>query len=291
MKMKNTTRKSIIGYSFIAIWIIGFLLFTLYPMITSIIYSLNYVQVTGTGIRLTFNGLKNYGTIFSTYGANYLSALKSFAEGVLLRVLIITVFSLIIALLLNQNVRFRGLFRTIFFLPVIISSGPVLKQLTSQGASGTSMMSSLTFVAAMAASSNHFLSEIIAPLFSEIIIVFWFSGVQILLFLSSLQKMNKEIYEAAYIDGAGPWEAFWKITLPSLHSMIFISAIYSLVLLSTLGENGENDVVREIRANMNSINTGYGVASAMAWSYFLVLTAFLGIIALLFLPRNKGGKK
>ena len=282
--MKTKTRENLIGYSFIILWIIGFLAFTLYPLINSMIYSFNEVTVTGRGIELKYVGLKNFAVIFSANGKPFYDSLKNFLGEVILRVPIILVFSIIIALLLNQDVRFRGLFRTIFFLPVIISSGPVLNELITQGAGGANMMSSLSFIETLKNSPSAFLSGPLASLFSEIIIVFWFSGVQVLLFLSSLTKINKEVYEAARVDGAGPWESFWKITLPSLKSIVFINAIYTLVLLATYSENA---VIVSIKNNMFSIQTGYGVASAMAWAYFLVLAVMLALIAILFMPKRE----
>ena len=282
--MKTKTRENLIGYSFIILWIVGFLAFTLYPLINSMIYSFNEVTVTGRGIELKYVGLKNFAVIFSANGKPFYDALKNFLGEVILRVPIILVFSIIIALLLNQDVRFRGLFRTIFFLPVIISSGPVLNELITQGAGGANMMSSLSFIETLKNSPSAFLSGPLASLFSEIIIVFWFSGVQVLLFLSSLTKINKEVYEAARVDGAGPWESFWKITLPSLKSIVFINAIYTLVLLATYSENA---VIVSIKNNMFSIQTGYGVASAMAWAYFLVLAVMLALIAILFMPKRE----
>ncbi|MCB9498722.1 MAG: sugar ABC transporter permease [Bacillales bacterium] len=287
MKMKNSVREAIVGYSFIIIWIIGFIFLTAYPIIMSIIYSVNDVTIAGTGIKMQFSGLANYGVIFSSAGSDYLTALKEFLGQVILRVPIILVFSIIIALLLNQKIRFRGFFRTIFFLPVIISSGPVISELVSQGAAGENMMSSLTFLDSLQNTLNPVIADPIVTLFEEIIIVFWFSGVQVLLFLSALQKINKEIYEAAAIDGAGPWESFWKITLPSMKNIVFVNAIYTLVLLATYSENG---VVTAIKNNMFSITTGYGVASAMAWAYFIVLALLLLIIVLLFRPGRESDK-
>lgn len=282
--MKAKTRENLIGYSFIIVWIIGFLAFTLYPLINSMIYSFNEVTVTGRGIELKYVGLKNFAVIFSANGKPFYDSLKNFLGEVILRVPIILVFSIIIALLLKQDVRFRGVFRTIFFLPVIISSGPVLNELITQGAGGANMMSSLSFIETLKNSPSAFLSGPLASLFSEIIIVFWFSGVQVLLFLSSLTKINKEVYEAARVDGAGPWESFWKITLPSLKNIVFINAIYTLVLLATYSENA---VIVSIKNNMFSIQTGYGVASAMAWAYFLVLAVMLALIAILFMPKRE----
>ncbi|MDD4389026.1 MAG: ABC transporter permease subunit [Bacilli bacterium] len=116
--------------------------------------------------------------------------------------------------------------------------------------------------------------------------MFWFSGVQILIILAGLQKIDRSVYEAAGVDGAGPWEKFWKITLPSLSNLIFVNIIYTVVLLATFSEN---KVIVLIRSNM--IKVGFGIASAMAWIYFLVVLAVLGILALLFMPRERKRKK
>ena len=135
-----------------------------------------------------------------------------------------------IAVLLNQPIKGRGAFRSIFFLPVIISSGPVINELITQGAGGANIFESYGFISIIENTLNPALSGPIINVFSEIIIIFWFSGVQILIFLAGLQKVDRQIYEAARVDGAGPWESFWKITLPSLSSLIFVNVIYTVVL-------------------------------------------------------------
>jgi ABC-type sugar transport system permease subunit len=99
-----------------------------------------------------------------------------------------------------------------------------------------------------------------------------------------LQKVDRQIYEAARVDGAGPWESFWKITLPSLSSLIFVNVIYTVVLLSTFSENA---VIVSIKSNMFNINTGYGMASAMAWVYFIIVMLLIAIVAVVFIPKNQ----
>lgn len=291
-KMSRGLRENLIGYSFIGIWILGFVIFMLYPFISSIIYSLSEVKILGTGIEFQFQWFENFRNIFQIEeGFAFVEALISFLKELVFQVPIIIVFSVLIAVLLNQPIRGRGLFRSIFFLPVIISSGPVINELISQGAGGANIFESYGFISIIENTLNPALSAPIISVFSQIIIIFWFSGVQILIFLAGLQKVDRQIYEAARVDGAGPWESFWKITLPSLANLVFINIIYTIVLLATFSENA---VIVSIKSNMFNINTGYGMASAMAWVYFIVVMVIIAIVALIFIPKNvkiKGARR
>lgn len=291
VKISRALRDNLIGYSFIGIWIVGFLIFMLYPFISSLIYSMSKVTILGTGIDIQYHGFTNFIQIFEIEeGFAFVEALIRFLKEVVFQVPIIIVFSVLIAVLLNRDIKGRGFFRSIFFLPVIISSGPVINELITQGAGGANIFESYGFITIIENTLNPGLAEPIINLFSQIIIIFWFSGVQILIFLAGLQKVDRQIYEAAKVDGAGAWESFWKITLPSLSSLVFVNVIYTIVLLSTFSEN---DVIVEIKRNMFNINTGYGMASAMAWVYFIIVMLMIGLVALIFLPKQKleRGKK
>lgn len=280
----RANRENSMGYAFIGIWIIGFVIFMVYPLLTSLIYSLSDVKFTADGIVSTFVGFKNYTDIFKIeQGFNFVEALTAFLQQMVLQIPIIVVFSILIALLLNQKIKGRGVFRSIFFLPVIISSGPVINELISQGAGGTNIFESYGFISIIQSSLSANLAKPIVDLFSQIIIIFWFSGVQILIFLAGLQKIDQQIYEAAQIDGAGPWQAFWKITMPSLSSLILVNSIYTIVLLSTFSEN---KVILSIKSNLFNSVTGFGMASAMAWMYAVVVFVAIGLVGLVFRTRQ-----
>lgn len=284
-KVSRRLRENLIGYSFIGIWIFGFFVFMFYPFISSMIYSMSDVKILGGGIELEFQWFENYKNIFRVEeGFAFIEALIDFLKEIVFQVPIIIVFSVMIAVLLNQPIKGRGGFRSIFFLPVIISSGPVINELITQGAGGANIFESYGFISIIENTLNPALSGPIINIFSEIIIIFWFSGVQILIFLAGLQKVDRQIYEAARVDGAGPWESFWKITLPSLSSLIFVNVIYTVVLLSTFSENA---VIVSIKSNMFNINTGYGMASAMAWVYFIIVMLLIGFVAIVFIPKNQ----
>ena len=278
-KLSRKARENLIGYSFIGIWIIGFVVFMLYPLFTSLVYSLSNVQITGTGIIVTFHGFQNFKNIFQIEeGFNFTEALVNFVfKELIFQLTIILVFSIFIAKLFNQKLKGRGFFRTVFFLPVIIASGPVIKELISQGAGGTNIFETYGFIAVIEDTLNPMLAEPIVKIFSEIIIIFWFSGVQILIFLAGLQKIDRQVYEAARVDGAGAWQSFWKITLPALMNLVFVNAIYTIVLLATFSEN---KVIVNIKSNMFNFRTGYGMASAMAWIYSLSVLLIIGLLGL-----------
>ncbi|MFB1051002.1 carbohydrate ABC transporter permease [Paraliobacillus sp. JSM ZJ581] len=285
--MKRLTlkqKKSLIGYSFIAPWLIGFIIFTAYPLGYSLFLSFQEVKIKPTGIATSFIGMGNYEYAFAV-DALFIQKLLDFLEEIVISVPIIIVFSLIIALLLNQKIRFKGLFRTIFFLPVIITSGPVIQELMNQGVTAIPSIKDYAIFQMMMTNTEGFLNSIIIYLMDNLIVILWFSGVQILIFLAALQKMDKQIYEAAKIDGASKWELFWKITLPTLFPMIIVNLIYTIVTYSIFALN---PVVGHIQSNMFQIDTGFGYASALSWIYFIIIALVLVIsVGLISIRSNR----
>ncbi len=259
----------------LSIWAIGFLVFTLYPIFMSFYYSLSDVVLSGEGIQVTYGGLVNYRAIFSTaVGFSFLQSVLDFAIEILIKVPIITVFAIIIAVLLNLKMKLRGFFRAIYFLPVIIASGPVITQLANQGATTIPLVEEMGILNFINDTFTPALARPLASVFEELITILWFSGVQILLFIAALQKIDRSTYEAAMIDGAGPWESFWKITMPALKSMVLVSVIFTIINLATFSEN---PAIQHIKNNMFALETGFGFSSAIAWIYFLALALILGI--------------
>jgi ABC-type sugar transport system permease subunit len=122
-----------------------------------------------------------------------------------------------------------------------------------------------------------YLSNPIEYLLTSFILILWFSGVQILIYLSSLQKIDPSIYEAAAIDGASAWESFWKITLPSLSTTTIVVAIYTII---TLSHFSENKVIKYISGQTFAVGGGIGYSSAMSFLYFAVLILLLALVYL-----------
>jgi len=272
------------GWLFVSPWIIGFLIFTAVPLFYSLYLSFQKVKITTSGVQTTFVKFENYKYAFGV-DATFVDHLTSYLKELVISVPIIIVFSLIIALLLNQKVKFRGMFRTIFFLPVIISSGPVIKELIDQGVTTIPSIEKYAIYEALNANPDGFVNGILLYLIKNLIVILWFSGVQILIFLAALQKMDSQTYEAAAIDGASPWECFWKLTLPSLAPMILVNIIYTIVTYSIFSLN---PVIDHIQKNMFRVDTGFGYASALSWIYFVIITIALALtVGAMTLKRKK----
>ncbi len=280
-KSKLKRRESQMGYVFVAPWMLGALVFLIVPLIQSFYYSLQNVKITPKGRVFQFIKFQNYTDIFRL-DPLFLEDLTGYLLDTLLSVPVIVVFSLIIAMLLNGKMKGKGLFRTIYFLPVIVVSGPVMAQLADQGAASIPAMNVTAITSILGDLLPNFLVEPIVGLFNNMIMVLWYSGVQILIFLAAIQKIDSTLYEAAKIDGGSGWECFWKITLPTIKPMILLNAVYTVIFLSN---NEQNVIITSIYNDMFAINRGYGFASAKAWVYSLVVCLLVIFIALLL--RNK----
>ncbi len=270
------TQEALHGYAFILLWVVGFALFTFLPLIETFHYSLNQVTVTTSGITLNFVEWANYTRALFT-DPNFVELLIGYTVETLVSVPIVLIFAMLIALFLNLRFRFKSVFRTIFFLPIVITSGPVIKELTAQGVASVPGITDIAAVSEFLAELPSALRSPVEYLLTSFILILWFSGVQILIYLASLQKVDHSIYEAAAIDGASGWESFWKITLPSLATATVVNAVYTIV---TLSHFSENRVIRYIYDRTYDIHGGIGYASAMSFIYFGVMVILLGMIYL-----------
>jgi ABC-type sugar transport system permease subunit len=289
-KIKHQTTRALTGWAFISPWVIGFLLFTLFPILMSLFLSFNDVVYGAEGIMLEFVGFKNYMNAFSK-NMECLEAIVVFLKDSIFMVFIINVFAVLFAVLLNTNIKGRGFFRTLFFLPVVIVSGPVMNQLVANEIITMPNLGDLSVIRIIGTTFGPSIQELIVTSFSDLIYMFWFSGVQLIVYLSMIQKMDKSMYEAAEIDGASPWESFWKITLPSLKPVILINIIYTFILLASFDTNGVISVITETMKGTGTLggaeSFGYGLATAFSWIYFLILFLIVGIIFLVFYLRKK----
>ena len=265
------------GYAFLLPWIIGFFVFIAYPVVYSMILSLNEIQLRPEGTIYTFKGL-----FFYDYALNQLPHFRNCLTVSISMIgymtPIILVFSLIIALLLNRKFRMRAFFRGVFFMPVIIMSGPVVSQLLSKQTADFSQKVPLIYE--FLASMPSVLAMPAQYVLDNLILILWLCGVQILIFLAGLQKVSPDLYEAASIDGAGGWEKFWKITLPHLSPLILISAVYTVVDLANYHEGGNINAL--IRSEIFNAKYLYSYASAMAWMYFVIIVLVLVAVLLIF---------
>ena len=274
--LSHRQREARSGWTFISVWVIGFLVFSLVPLVQTFVFSLNAVTVTATGITMDFIQMANYSRALLT-DPTFVELLIGYVVETAISVPIVLIFSMIIALLLNLKFKFKGFFRTIFFLPVVITSGPVIQELTAQGATKVAGLADSATIELLLRELPNALRAPVQYLVSSFILILWFSGVQILIYLSSLQKIDRSVYEAAAIDGANAWESFWKITLPAMSTTTLINAFYTIV---TLSHFSENKVIKYVYSQTYAVQGGIGYASAMSFIYLMALILILAVIAL-----------
>lgn len=275
------TRRELKGYLFLAPWLAGFFVFFAAPLVQSFIYSLSSVKMTAAGRKMEYVGFANYVKLF-TANVTFTDMLTAFAGDALLSLLVILVFSLVIAMMLNQKIAGRGFFRTLFFLPIVVVSGPVLQRLVDESATTVPLIETYGVAGIISELLPSFLARPIGNLFSQLILILWYSGVPILIYMTGLQKIDRALYEAALIDGASRWVVFWKITLPALRGMVLINGVYTLVFLAT---SGLNEIIAYIKQMMFAEAGGYGPASAMAWTYTAALA--LGLLLVWLCSRER----
>ncbi|MBO4616317.1 MAG: sugar ABC transporter permease [Lachnospiraceae bacterium] len=276
-------RKAIAGYLFILPFILGFLLFMLKPMFQSLYMSFSNVKLGAGSVEMEWIGLKNYYDAFRT-DPDYMRMLGETLGQMVLYSFGIIVFSFFVALILNQEFRGRALVRAVFFLPVIISSGVILgleennslmatiATTVDASVSNIDITASLQDVlrtAGVGVRAYEWVFEIIANIYDIAIA----SGIQIIIFLSGLQTISSSMYEAADIEGCTKWESLWKITFPMISSIFLVNWIYTVVDYSM---RSDNDVMDKIQTIL-TVQLNYGLSSAMAWAYFVIVTAFIGI--------------
>lgn len=289
MKISNKHREWINGYLFISLWLIGLLIFTLWPLLQAFYYSFNEAVFFDGKIKLSWIWFENFryaffeDTIFPVILVNYLAE-------IIIDVPFVVTSAIIIAMLLNQKIKLRGFWRVIFFLPVIISTGPVIGELMSQGATRIPLLSNSNFTNFIQNYLPSFISKPITLLFEKLIIVFWFSGIQILIFLAGLQRIDRSIYDAASIDGASSWQSFWKITLPSMKSFILLNIIFTIVTLSFFNmptAPGTYNILSYISTQTFEMGRrGYGYGCALGIIYLLIIIIQI-LLYTLFLKEKK----
>lgn len=277
-------QKSRWAWLFIAPWIVGITVFFAVPMAQSVIYSFCNLTVSGNGFKTDFTGLSNYSYLF-TKDTFFLQYLTGSVASVFPRVVMITAFSLLIAVVLKEKFVGRSLARTVFFFPVIIASGVIISILQDKvmmsGSGVTDMSPGYMFKAPdlVAVFSELGLPEAVTKSITDIINsmfdLTWQSGVQILLLLSAINNIPSSFYEAAVMDGATAWEKFWKITFPTVTPTLLVSVIYTVIDGFTDYDNKVMQLLRSYYTNNN-----YTYSATIGVIYFFCILLIIGLIQL-----------
>ncbi len=271
------------GYTFIAHWALGLILFFVVPTISSLIYSFSKIFILDTGFKLEFLGLANFKEILFE-NPDYLTNIRDAVGSMFYSLPIVVALSLILAVLLNQKFPGRTLFRIIFFLPVVIASSVIVRMLSDPtvnaqifnlSSEGQGVINYETILGNLNLPAQ--ISDALIFILSNAVSLAWSCGVQTILFLAGLQSIPASLYEVSKIEGANKWEEFWKITIPMLRHVISLVIIYTMISLFTAADNSIMSAAVKLMSAMD-----YGVASAMLWFYFIIALSFIGIALVLY---------
>lgn len=292
VKQSLDAKKARAGWIFVLPFVLVFVLVYIPIIVDSINYSFNEIIIRkGGGYSLQWVGWMNYSDALFT-NANFVPTLTTGIQRLIFDIPAIVIFSLFMAILLNQKMRGRAIFRAIFFVPVILATGLIeeidlsntmTSYMSSSGvdmggdtATATQIMSDLDF-------KNLFqnmklgdeLVEYVVGIVNDIYDVVNKSGVQMLVFLAGLQSISPAIYESCSIDGATAWETFWKITFPMISPMILVNTVYTVIDSFTSADN----VVMSFISDVYKQAGGTTLSAAMSWMYFLLVILVIAVIA------------
>ena len=285
-KPKSLERKySIAGWNFVAPAAILIFIMSFYPMIQSFILSLK----SGMGNNLRFTGLRNYIRLFQD--EMFIAAVRNVVIYFIFQVPIMLFLALILASILNDpKLKFKGIFRTLVFLPCatsLVSSALIFKSLF-----GLDGLVNVLFV--KWGILNEAFNWLDDPLWAKVVVILtitWrWTGYNTVFFLAGLQNIDSSIYEAARIDGANPIQSFFKITLPQLKPVILLTAIMStngtLQLFDEVrnltggGPGNATLTISQYIYNLSfRFNPQFGYAATVSYA-ILILVAILSFIQL-----------
>ncbi len=278
---KRQRRDLWLGLAFVSPWLVGFVVFTLYPVIASLYFSFTDYNVVSSPRWI---GLRNYTDLFADplFGKTLYNTLYLAVIGIPFSLIL----SLLIAMLLNNKIRGQGLFRTLYFLPSVVPAvaaallwrwflnpdyGPVNEFLWQLGINGPGWLAD--------------------PAWSKpalILASLWSVGGSMVIYLAGLQNVPRPLYEAADLDGANRWQRFRYVTLPMLSPVILFNLIMGIITsfqaftniyIMTGGGPSNSTLVYALYLYQNAFQFfRMGYASAMAWVLLLITAvALVGI--------------
>jgi multiple sugar transport system permease protein len=275
-------RRELMGLLFVSPWLIGFLIWTIFPLGSSLYYSLTRYDLLRPAI---FIGLANFqeifsrDTVFRTVMGNTL-----YYVGIGGPLCVIGAF--LLAFLLNLKIKARSFYRAIFFFPAIVPA--VVIAMVWQFLLNTQYGAINSTLSALGLPVIRFLSSPDLAKPSIILINVWASGTAMVIFLATLQDVPREYYEAAIVDGANAWHKFWFITIPMCTPIILYNLVMALIWgfqdftlpwLLTGGGPNQSTEFYALHLYRNAFSfLRMGKACALAWILFFFIVIFTLIL-------------
>ncbi|WOC32799.1 MULTISPECIES: carbohydrate ABC transporter permease [Caproicibacterium] len=286
-RFSRHTKEAVIGYLFAAPAILGFLLLTLYPMLASLYYSFNDIITAQGATTYQWVGLQNYKNILTDpiVGVDFRKSLSVTLFYAVVNVVLVILFCLACALLLNRKFRGRNLLRGLYFLPSVIpmvATGIVWKMLLQNQAQGG--LVNWFLLKLMKVHPVDFINspEIFTTLF---LMSLWTCGGTTVVLIAALQDVPKDQLESIEIDGGNAWHKFVKVTFPTIKPILFFQMIMCMMTSIQIytqsvvfSRNGSPDHLTYfinvmIYDHAFVQNNMRGQAAAEAWMVFLVILA------------------
>lgn len=276
-----------IGFFFILPWLIGFLIFKVYPFGSSLVYSFSdYHLFKG----ISKYGLMNYTKIFED--AKIMKAFSVTFKYSFMTVPLKLIAALFIAYILNFKIKGVNLFRTAYYIPSILGGSIAIAVLWKAIFRDDGLVN--TVLGFFGIAGPHWLSDPSYALFIICLLRVWQFGSAMVIFLAALKGVSQDLYEAASIDGAGKWRQFFSITVPLITPVIFYNLVTQLCqafqefngpyIITQGGPRGATTLVSLLIYNNAFKSYEMGMASAMAWIMFIILMV---LTAIAFISQNK----
>lgn len=284
---KEGRREAKYFYLFASPWLIGFVVFALFPVAASFYYSLTDYDIINAPVYV---GLGNYRELFQD--EQFWNSIQVTLKYTFLSVPITLVLSLALALLINRQIPLRGFFRTALYFPSMISG--VSMSLMWFWVFNPQAGLFNTALSWFGIEPIHWFLDEKYAMWALIIMTFWGMGGGMLIFLAGLQGVPASLLEAAKLDGAGKWRSFWSVTFPMISPVVLFQLIIGVIdsfqvftQAYTITQGGPNYstwfYVYNIYVNAFK-NFRYGYASALAW---LLLIAVMIVTWLIMKMSNR----
>ena len=270
-----------VGYVFLAPFIIGFLTFTIIPMLSSLYYSCTDYNMIE---KETFIGIENYIRLFKD--ERFLNSIKVTLEYVFFSVPLKLAFALFIAFLLTRKSKAVSFYRSLYYLPSLIGGSVAVALVWKELFARKGLINSN--LAKLGIETVNWFGNMSIAKWPIILMTVWQFGSSMLIFAAGLKEIPQSYYEAAKIDGANGWQSFVKITLPCLSPIVLFNLIMQLIssfMVFTqafvITGGGPNDATMYYalyvyKQGINNRNMGY--ASAMSWVMLVLMSVITAIV-------------
>ncbi|MBQ3889808.1 MAG: sugar ABC transporter permease [Lachnospiraceae bacterium] len=270
-----------VGYVFLAPFVIGFLCFTIIPMISSLYYSCTDYNMID---KETWIGIKNYINLFKD--ERFLNSIKVTLEYVFFSVPLKLAFALFIAFLLTRPSKAVSFYRSLYYLPSLIGGSVAVALVWKELFARKGLIN--VNLGKLGIDAVNWFGNMSTAKWPIILMTVWQFGSSMLIFAAGLKEIPSSYYEAAKIDGANGWQSFWKITMPCLSPIILFNLIMQLIssfMVFTqafvITGGGPNDATMYYalyvyKQGINNRNMGY--ASAMSWVMLVIMSVITLIV-------------